>query len=69
MNPMLATIAKRQAVVAEMGARAAFLHFVAEAERKGSPSWAHQERAALGVLTERDFAVWDRICPAPAAAR
>lgn len=67
-NPMLACVAERQAVIARMGARAAFLHFVAETERDGSPSWSHQERAALRVLTEKDFAAWDRHWPAPGGA-
>ena len=94
MNPMLDTIARRQRVIAEMGAVAAFHHFIAEmgavaafhhfiaemgavaafhhfiaeGEREGSPSWARQERAALGLLTDKDFAAWERIAPAPEGA-
>lgn len=65
MNPMLDTIARRQAVIARMGASAALRFFVAETERDGSPAWARQERAVLDVLTDKDFAMWDRLWPAP----
>ena len=68
MNPMLDTIERRQRAIAEMGAVAAFHHFIAEAEREGSPSWARQERAALGLLTAKNFAAWERIAPAPGGA-
>jgi hypothetical protein len=58
-------IAKRQARIAAMGARAAFHWFRTQAEIPGTPMWSHQEKPAEHVLTESDFAVWDRLWPAP----
>lgn len=65
MKEPIEDIAKRQAVISAMGARAAFRWFRSQSEIPGTPTWSHQEKPAEQVLTESDFDVWDRLWPAP----